>query len=266
MFVTFNSCLSIALRSFAASTNASLLFLLIVFFTFLTGYAYYSGQFKNCGCFGDCIPIESKTSFIKDLVLLVLIAFIFWKQQYIKPVWKTGTSILAMLLVTVFSFGGQWYTLNYLPLVDCLPFKKGNNIADKMKIPPGARPDSFAIVFVYEKGGKQFEFSATELPQDLASYNFVSRKDKLVRKGNAEPAIKGFELSGDSNVDSTAYVLDQPYALLLFCENFTVPVSVWEKEFAAVYKASSSRNIPVFLITSEPALAHKSIEGTSFST
>ena len=52
-----------------------LLFLLIVFFTFLTGYAYYSGQFKNCGCFGDCIPIESKTSFIKDLVLLVLIAF-----------------------------------------------------------------------------------------------------------------------------------------------------------------------------------------------
>ncbi|HET9431373.1 MAG TPA: MauE/DoxX family redox-associated membrane protein, partial [Chitinophagaceae bacterium] len=46
-----------------------LLLLLILFFTFLTGYAYLSGKFKNCGCFGDCIPITAKTSFIKDLIL-----------------------------------------------------------------------------------------------------------------------------------------------------------------------------------------------------
>jgi len=223
-----------------------LLLLLIIFFTFLTGYAYFSGQFKNCGCFGDCIPIESKTSFIKDLVLLVLIAFIFWKQQYVKPIWKTGASVMAMLLVTVFSFGIQWYTLNYLPVFDCLPFKKGNNIAEKMKMPVGSRPDSFAILFVYEKAGKQYEFTATELPADLATYNFVSRKDKLIRKGNAEPPIKGFELSGETNVDSTSFVMEQPYALLLFCENFNVRVSSWEKEFSPVYQAAAKKNIPVF--------------------
>ncbi len=34
-----------------------LLLLLIIFFTFLTGYATYSGKFRSCGCFGDCIPI-----------------------------------------------------------------------------------------------------------------------------------------------------------------------------------------------------------------
>jgi uncharacterized membrane protein YphA (DoxX/SURF4 family) len=242
-----------------------LLLLLILFFTFLTGYAYFSGQFKNCGCFGDCIPIESKTSFIKDLILLVLIVFIFWQQKYIKPVWKTGVSVLAMLLATVFSFGLQWYTLNYLPLFDCLPFKKGNSISEKMKIPAGARPDSFAILFVYEKGGKQFEFTATELPSDLGTYTFVSRKDKLIRKGNAEPAIKGFELSGESNIDSTSFVLEQPYALLLFCENFKVPVSEWDKQFTPVYEAAVKKNIPVFLVTSEPELARKNMEGKAFS-
>ena len=242
-----------------------LLLLLIIFFTFLTGYAYFSGQFKNCGCFGDCIPIESKTSFIKDLVLLVLIAFIFWKQQYVKPIWKTGASVMAMLLVTVFSFGIQWYTLNYLPVFDCLPFKKGNNIAEKMKMPVGSRPDSFAILFVYEKAGKQYEFTATELPADLATYNFVSRKDKLIRKGNAEPPIKGFELSGETNVDSTSFVMEQPYALLLFCENFNVRVSSWEKEFAPVFQAASKKNIPAFLITSEPGSARNNISTTSFS-
>src|SRR3982751_3110969 len=50
-----------------------LLLLLIIFFTFLTGYAYFSGKFTNCGCFGDCIPITPKTSFLKDIVLTLLI-------------------------------------------------------------------------------------------------------------------------------------------------------------------------------------------------
>ncbi len=242
-----------------------LLLLLIIFFTFLTGYAYYSGQFKNCGCFGDCIPIESKTSFIKDLILLVLIIFIFWQQKYIKPLFKAGLSVLAILLVTIFSFGIQWYTLNYLPFIDCLPFKKGNNIAEKMKMPLGARPDSFTILFVYEKAGKQYEFTASELPSDLDTYKFVSRKDKLIRKGNAEPLIKGFELSGESNMDSTNFVMEQPYALLLFCENFKVPVSDWEKEFNSVYEAAVKKNIPVFLVTSEPGIARQKIEGRTFA-
>ncbi|MBA2250040.1 MAG: DoxX family membrane protein, partial [Chitinophagaceae bacterium] len=36
-----------------------LLLLLIIFFTFLTGYAVMSGKIKTCGCFGDCIPLTA---------------------------------------------------------------------------------------------------------------------------------------------------------------------------------------------------------------
>src|SRR6266567_9281460 len=50
-----------------------LLLLLIIFFTFLTGYALFSEKIKTCGCFGDCIPLTPLQSFIKDLVLLLLI-------------------------------------------------------------------------------------------------------------------------------------------------------------------------------------------------
>src|SRR6185503_10150256 len=49
-----------------------LLLLLIVFFTFLTGYTYVTGKPTNCGCFGDCIPITAKTSFLKDVILTLL--------------------------------------------------------------------------------------------------------------------------------------------------------------------------------------------------
>jgi hypothetical protein len=133
-----------------------------------------------------------------------------------------------------------------------------------MKPPVGARPDSFAILFVYEKAGKQYEFTATELPADLDTYKFISRKDKLVRKGNAEPAIKGFSLSGDSNIDTTADLLAQPYSVILFVENFSVRVSSWEQDFLPVYRAALAKNIPVYLVTSDPGIAKKELAGKEF--
>ena len=32
---------------------------LILFFTFLTAYALFSGKIRECGCFGDCIPLQA---------------------------------------------------------------------------------------------------------------------------------------------------------------------------------------------------------------
>ncbi|MEI9912448.1 MAG: BT_3928 family protein [Bacteroidota bacterium] len=241
-----------------------LLLLLIVFFTFLTGYTYITGKPTNCGCFGDCIPISSQTSFLKDVVLTILIGFLFWHRNRIKPLFSNMVGTLSMLLITILSFGIQWYSLNYLPVVDCLPFKKENNIPEKMRIPPGAVPDSFAIVFIYEKGGKEFEFAPAELPEDLGTYNFVKRSDKLVRKGNAEPAIKGFALSGITDQDSTQTVLSQPYSILLFCEDFSIPVSAWKNDFEKIYTAAKAKNIPVFAITTQLTEAQKNFASTPF--
>ena len=54
---------------------AWLLLLLIMFFSFLTGYAVLSGKIRECGCFGDCIPLQAMGSFIKDLILLCIDPF-----------------------------------------------------------------------------------------------------------------------------------------------------------------------------------------------
>ena len=242
-----------------------LLLLLILFFTFLTGYTYVTGKPTNCGCFGDCLPITSQTSFLKDVVLTVLIGIIFWYRNKIKPLFSGRVSLVLMLLVTLFSFGLQWYALKYSPVVDCLPYKKGNNIAAKMKSPPGAVPDSFAIRFIYEKGGKQFEFEPAELPADLDTYNYVDRKDKLVRKGNAEPPIKGFSLSAADGNDATATVLEQPAALVLFCENFSTPFSSYKEDVTALYQQAATKNIPLYVITSQREQATKYLQEAGLS-
>ena len=63
---------------------AWLLLLLIIFFSFLTGYAVISGKIRECGCFGNCIPLQAMGSFIKDLILLMLIAIFFIYRNEIK--------------------------------------------------------------------------------------------------------------------------------------------------------------------------------------
>ncbi len=226
-----------------------LLLLLIVFFTFLTGYAYLSGKFKNCGCFGDCIPITSFTSFIKDIILLVLILILFAFRNKIKPLFSETLNVLFMLLIAAGSFWLQFYVLKHLPLIDCLPYRVGKNITENGKIPSGAVPDSFSIRFIYEKAGKEYEFSPAELPADLNTYSYKNRIDKLVRKGNAEPPIKGFNLSGVTDIDSTDFVLMMPYSILLFDNKVNKKTEEWEKQFQEIRKEADKKNIPIYIIT-----------------
>ncbi len=245
-----------------------LLLLLILFFTFLTGYAFYSGKFTNCGCFGDCLPISPKTSFLKDIALTLLIVFLFAYRKSIRPYFSGRTNFGIMAATTVLSFGFQWYVLSYLPLVDCLPFKKGNSIPEKMKMPANATPDSTVITFVYEKEGKKLEFTADKFPSDfkVPPYKFITRYDKTIRKGkNNEPPIKGFSLRAQSGADSTDIILSEPYCFLLFCENFSTPVSYWQKEFEKLWEAANRKNIPVYIVTASINEAMIALRKTPFS-
>jgi len=231
---------------------AWLLLLLIIFFSFLTGYAVISGKVRECGCFGNCIPLQAMGSFIKDLILLLLIAILFIYRNEIKTSLSSRSSLIILALTLVFSFAVQWYALRYLPIVDCLPFKKNANIFEKMKPSTGAIPDSSVIRFVYEKNHKTMEYTADELPADLdSSYTFIKRYDKLIRKGNAEPEIKDFSLISSSGNDSTVQILGRPgYQMMLISRSFPQNPQAWDKTFLLLYTLAKSKNIPVILVTS----------------
>lgn len=190
-----------------------LLLLLIVFFTFLTAYATYatnadgSLKFRSCGCFGDCLPLDPKQSFWKDIILLVLSVILFLFRSRIQPLFTAATTNAALVLLSgVLAFAVQWYVLRYLPFVDCLPYKKGNALLPLRQLPPDAIPDEFDIRFVYSKNGLQQEFPMTGLPD--STWTFVDRKQVLVKKGkNNEPKIKDFILSDSSGNDVTESIL-----------------------------------------------------------
>jgi uncharacterized membrane protein YphA (DoxX/SURF4 family) len=228
-----------------------LLLLLIIFFTFLTGYAVFSGKIKECGCFGDCIPLSAMQSFMKDLLLLILIGVIFMFRNSVLPLLNSRSSIVVLFFTAVFSFAFQWYVLVHLPVVDCLAYKKGNNIPEKMKVPAGAIADSTVITFVYNFKGKDTEFTADKFPDDFddSTYKFVKRYDKLIRKGNAETTIKDFTLQTVYGNDTTGAILAKPgYTLLLFVQN-DYQRGNWTGVLESIMAVASRKKVEGFLVT-----------------
>lgn len=230
-----------------------LLLLLIIFFTFLTGYALFSGKIKTCGCFGDCLPLTPAQSFGKDIFLLLLILVLFAARNQIKSFVKPGAALLLLLLVTGTTIYGQWYVLQHLPFVDCLPYKKGNNIQEQMKTPVGAVPDSFSIVFTYKKNGKQLQFDQANFPADFDStYEYVDRQDKLVKKGNGlQPKIVDFTLQTLAGNDTTAAVFAQTNPYILVMAKDMAHTTHWISGFEKIQKAAKQKNIQLILVTAD---------------
>lgn len=196
-----------------------LILLLTVFFGFLTGYAALSGKFQSCGCFGDCLPLTPVQSFLKDVVLLLLVLYIFAYRHKIIPAISIKACVTILGLALIVGLSLQSYVLRHLPFVDCLPYKKGNHLLEQMQVPPGAVADSFAITFRYKHQGKVVEFDAAHFPENFDStYEYVDRYDKLIRKGNAIPAITDFSLKSIDDIDSTQDILGSgsKYILVMF--------------------------------------------------
>ena len=242
-----------------------LLLLLIIFFTFLTGYALFSGTIRECGCFGDCIKLTAVETFWKDVILLVMILVIFFYRKQIQPIKGAG---IALLIATVLSFGIQWYTLKHLPFVDCLAYKVGNNIPEKMKLPPGATPDVYEMMFIYEKDGQKKEFTADNYPWSDSTWKFVDRKDKLVKKGNAEPAIKDFILTDLDGVNQTESILSETKPVYLFLvQNVQKAGSGWDVKMKALQDKWKNQGIIIYGVTAstkEEIAAFKQQHGLEF--
>lgn len=232
-----------------------LLLVLIIFFAFLTGYAYLSGKFTNCGCFGDCLPITPLTSFLKDLVLLALILFLLSGQKYIQPVLSKSARTAIVSLSLLFTLLLQWYVLKYLPLADCLPMKKGNNLNVEIKPPKDAIPSVYETRLVYQnaktgelKNMSQEEFNNSKIWED-ASWKWKETETKLLQKGTDIPKLQNFSLKTLGGYDSTEAILSYPgYAVLYFVnpgKNSTL--------FDRSYWNQKAKQLPVFVITSAPA-------------
>jgi uncharacterized membrane protein YphA (DoxX/SURF4 family) len=194
--------------------------LMILFFTFLTFYSWKFDVVKDCGCFGDALHLTPFQSFMKDVVLLVLILFIFVQRRQIAPLFGEKFSTFLAYSGFVASILFSVYCLRHLPVIDFRPYAIGKSIPDGMKLPEGAVTDSVVMVFIYEKDGQQIELDMDGLKSIDDTYKFIDRKDKVIRQGD-KPPIHDFSISSADGTDITDDVLSNEAIFLLVAYDIT---------------------------------------------
>lgn len=194
------------------------LLILIVFFTFLTFYSAFFEVVTSCGCFGDAIPLTPWQSFIKDLVLLGFIIVIFKYRKQIKPLINSiFTNNMLTFLVIVLSFGIGIYTLSFLPVIDFLPYKEGNNIPEQMHIPEDAEPDVYEHIYELsntETGETKKVTDKVYMDEKIwedESWEIIGDPQSTLIKKGYEPAIADLFISNSEGMDVTDEILSNPY-------------------------------------------------------
>ena len=193
---------------FKPKLTTALLLIIIVFFTFLTFYSAYFNKVTDCGCFGDALKLSPWQSFSKDIILLVLIVFLFIHErrpaeQYRKSpaTSKPGYIVAAITVLCLFA---AWFAINHLPFKDFRAYAVGTNIPVAMQ-PSG----KFEYAYIMEKDGKQYELDA--YPAESEGYKFVEMKTLNPEVG---PKITDFNLWNDEG-DYTEEVLSGTKLLVL---------------------------------------------------
>lgn len=193
------------------------LLLLIIFFTFLTFYSAFFEVVTSCGCFGDAIPLTPWESFGKDLILFALILFLFFKRKEIPPLITdayTTNIVTAGIIIISIAFG--IYTYNFLPILDFLPYKKGNNLPELMSIPEGATLDEYETLYTLknkvsneEKELSDKEYLSTEIWKDEDWEIIGDPKTTLLKKGYQAP-ISDLIISDENGIESTDAIIENP--------------------------------------------------------
>ncbi len=228
-----------------------LLFLLTLFFTFLTAFVLFSGKIRACGCFGDCIPLTPIQTFTKDIILTILIILLLTGQKYIHPIVKNWMLHLTIISTVLLVLWLQFYVQSHLPVKDCLPYKMGNNILELRKTPKDATYDKFYYSYLYSKGTEQKEFGMDQLPD--STWTFVKEANKkLLEKGNGKTAlINDFSLVTQTGTDTTEALLSSEGTYyLLFIRTAYPGDEEWSATIA--YLMTRDKTKPVYVVTASP--------------
>lgn len=191
-------------------------FAFMIVFLPLTLYIALENPVHDCGCFGDALVIDNWTTFFKNVVLTIMILYlVFNRKKMDNPLSdnvELGISVAVFLIAIVF----QHFMIRHLPIFDFRPYKIGNNIAEKMAIPEGAKRDVYETKLVYKNSvtGEVQEFSSDNYPWQDSTWVWQDTKSVLIEKGY-QPEIHDFTIQDSVGVDHTKQVLNYEKPVLL---------------------------------------------------
>lgn len=210
------------------------LVVMILFFLFLTGYSAYFDKVTDCGCFGDAIKLKPWETFIKDVILTVLILFLNYEIRFIKPIKPTflpGKIVFSSLIISAFI---TYYVLAHLPIIDFRAYAIGKSIPEGMEykddgeIPPvhdfmleNSQNDLAPEILKMEKVMLVI-MSSFEKSEYKAFPEIKKIADEAIKKGYT---VYGVSASFSDIIQTTKKKFQLPFEVL-FCDETTLKTMI----------------------------------------
>ncbi len=175
------------------------LVVIIAFFTFLTFYSAYFNKVTDCGCFGDAIPLTPWQSFTKDVILVVLIGYIFWRKDNLKPVLSSKIGLYTVIGSAIISIYIGVSAIRHLPPVDFRPYAIGDNIQFNMI--PEEQP---IFEYVFEKEGEEIISTAYLAEKD----GYIYKSHRITNEDKTIPKITDYNVWNEEVGDFTKQSLE----------------------------------------------------------
>ena len=211
-------------------------------FTLLTLALVIFNPEMDCGCFGEAIHLTHLETFIKNIILCVLLASASFPLNNIgEPLKKKYVSFgLVSVSVVLFSI----YSLLYIPIIDFTEFRQTAQLqaADAYADIEG---EQYEAVFIYEKDGQQESFDLEHLPD--STWNFL-RTETVLRED--------FE---DNSINLSFYDDEGEYMDRLAAVGNVMVISVydpdwkksgWEETAQFISRATAAGYTPIVLTAS----------------
>ena len=143
------------------------------FFTLLTLALVIFNPEMDCGCFGEAIHLTHMETFLKNIVLCLLLAAYYFPSRMLGITLKKKFVSFGIVTASVIAF--TIYSWMYIPVMDFTDYrpaaalKAGHAFSE-------AEDAAYEAVFVYEKDGKEEIFDLENLPD--STWNFVRTETK----------------------------------------------------------------------------------------
>jgi uncharacterized membrane protein YphA (DoxX/SURF4 family) len=217
--------------------TAWLFFATVAFFTVLTGFTYLTGyvpagqnffafsdwvtyadtnmRVTDCGCFGDFLKLEPRTSFLKDVALLLPALIFLLASRRMHQLFTAGarTALVALGGVATLVYCLSNFIWD-IPGQDFRPFRIGTDIAAVKQAEQEAAASVQVLGYVLTDRATG---EVTEMPVDdfLKVYQNYPESDYEIETYASEPAIEAtkisdFEVTDAEGMDRAADLLAEP--------------------------------------------------------
>ena len=132
---------------------------------------------EDCGCFGDAFIISNWATFVKNVVLTIVIVVLLRHNRKIGWIITPALQWLSFIFSALFIVIIELFGYVSQPLIDFRPYKIGKNIIDSEQIDESL-PD---YTFIYERDGETLELSIDDSPPaESEGWHFVERKENTI--------------------------------------------------------------------------------------